>query len=204
MEDYRELCRSALCVWTRLWSDVCAEGDTSSGCRPLHLLLPIAIWRRHLVHLGNITELLALWGCSCTSQVWSLLQSQCHCQSSLKALCIYSYSIYYWGNSWSWPPGSPWDWAGPCPQQGGGLGHVSMLRGAAQACRVLAWRCGGLQARLFLKDLLGVIEGRRGFDGKLECRTLMMRGRCSALMGSLFMCWFHTKPWVFSLSSVAV
>lgn len=42
-------------------------GDTVCGWRWLHLLLAIAVWRLHLVNLGKITELSALWGCSCTS-----------------------------------------------------------------------------------------------------------------------------------------
>lgn len=54
-------------------------------------------------------------------------------------------------------------------QQGGGLGDGDMPRGAARAGRVLGLKLGGLQARLFLKHLLRVIEGRRGFGGKLVC-----------------------------------
>lgn len=64
------------------------------------------------------------------------------------------------------------------PAAGRRAGDGDRLRGTAQACRVLGWKCGGLQARLFLKDLLGVIEGGREFGGKLLCTALTVRGRC--------------------------
>lgn len=68
--------------------------------------------------------------------------------SPLKAPCSHSCTfLSYWLRKW-WclAPASPWDWAGPCQQQGGGLGDGDMLRGTAQGMQgagMKAWESSG-------------------------------------------------------------